>query len=88
MKKTYTKPEILFESFSMSTSIAGDCESIVGNASRGTCPVEFGLLKIFLTPAGGCSDTDDVVFEPAGDDGKYNGLCYHVPSGGDNYFNS
>ena len=87
MKKAYMKPEIVFESFAMTTSIAGDCEEIVGNAARGTCGVEFGFLTVFATPANGCNSIEGVTHLD-GTDGEYNGFCYHVPTTGVNYFNS
>ena len=39
MKKTYSKPDIFFEDFTLSTNIAGDCEGIVGNPSKDACAV-------------------------------------------------
>ena len=39
MKKEYSKPIVVFENFTLSTNIAGTCESIVGNPSKGTCAV-------------------------------------------------
>ena len=82
MKKTYTKPEIVFESFSFSTSIAGDCERIVGNPSRGTCgvPDATGQFPVFIDSNTGCVIT--------GSDDQYDGFCYHVPVDSKNLFNS
>lgn len=82
MKKIYTKPEIMFESFSFSTNIAGDCDSIVGNPSKGTCGITdaTGALPIFIDSTTGC-----VVSTP---DGEYDNLCYHVPTEGNSLFNS
>ena len=80
MKKVYTKPEIIFDSFSLSTNIAGSCAVIFD----GQAPYECGIsddgpgLTIF---------TEDfcMVVPP---DGLYNGLCYHVPFENQNYFAS
>lgn len=86
MKKTYKKPEILFESFSMSTNIAGDCESIVGNPTRGTCGVlgnEPGIDNLFFATMTG---VDGCQFEA--EDSTNNTFCYHIPEGGPNWFNS
>lgn len=84
MKKTYTKPEISFESFVMSTNIAGDCEKpFVNNASKGSCPVlGSGGLAIFDGLVGAACNA-----EPAEKD-TWNGLCYHVPTEAANLFNS
>lgn len=86
MKKAYNAPEILFESFSMSTNIAAGCETIIDNPSSGNCGLEFGDLVIFVGDFTGCKSNDGVVVE--GDDGNYNGICYHVPTGNNNLFNS
>lgn len=86
MKKTYVKPEILFENFSLNTSIASGCEEIIDNQSKGDCGLDFGDIVIFVSQATGCTTNKGVVVE--GDDGDYNGLCYHVPQGTNNLFNS
>ncbi len=85
MKKTYSKPEIEFESFTMSTNIAAGCENIFGLYARGTCgiPTSAPGMTIFNTAASGsdCSVS-------GGDGEEYGGLCYHVPIAGENLFNS
>ena len=88
MKKTYTKPEISFESFLMSTNIAGDCDKpFVNNASKGSCGIigsAPGVDNLFVNGVGGtngCQIWDD---DGITDDG----LCYHVPVEGKNLFNS
>ena len=86
MKKAYAKPVILFESFSLSSNIAGDCEEIVDTQSRGNCGLEFGDLTIFISEYTGCSSNEGVSVD--GDDGSWNGLCYHVPFNKENLFNS
>lgn len=81
MKKKYTKPEIIFESFSMSSGIAGDCDTIIDNVARETCPF---LTKtgyaVFISEVNGCRTHEQ--------DGEYNGICYHVPYERYNLFNS
>lgn len=77
MKKIYSKPEIAFESFSLSQNIAAGCEY--------TDPKHpdlyfTGIGYAFTT---GC----DVKFSDGGGDGEYNGICYHVPTD-NNLFNS
>lgn len=82
MKKTYIKPEVVFESFSLSHNIAAGCEIIVGTPSEGSCDYEYeggGGQSIFVT-TGIC----DI---PVNDDVS-NGFCYHVPVEGNNLFNS
>ena len=84
MKKTYSKPEIMFESFTMSTNIAAGCENTFGLYSRGVCgfPGDAPNMNIFNKNAGGDCTVD------GGDADEYDGLCYHVPLESDNLFNS
>ena len=86
MKKAYTKPEIMFEDFSLSVNIAGDCRWIIDNQSSGNCGLDFGDLVIFLGEYTGCTSNDGVKVD--GDDGSYNGICYHVPHPDNDLFNS
>ena len=80
MKKTYAKPQIVFESFQLTANIAGDCNTKPNIANEATC---------------GYNDNGWIVFQngavcnfPAGPDGKHNGLCYHVPTGDISVFTS
>ena len=86
MKKEYMKPMIVFEDFSVDTNIAGTCESIVGNPTKGTCAViGTGDIYMFHDTISQCD------FTPAGEGdalGMYNGFCYHVPTEYNNLFNS
>ena len=84
MKKTYSKPEIMFESFTMSTNIAAGCEKTFGLYSRGACgiPTNTPGVTIFNSTLNGDCTAD------GGDSATYNGLCYHVPIESDNLFNS
>ena len=84
MKKTYTKPEISFESFLMSTNIAGSCEEDTNLQSNNICGMDFSGLKVFLDGVSGCLN---IKVENKGGDGEYNKICYHVPFG-QNLFNS
>ena len=85
MRKAYSKPEILFESFTLNTNIAGDCNKKTNTPAQYSCAYEIedeflGTLKIFLdTMTGICFTTEA--------DGEYNGICYHTPYG-ENLFNS
>lgn len=85
MKKTYSKPEILFESFTMNISIASSCTEPFGSPGRGTCaiPGNFPGWDLFNTTIEGSACQVD------GDENeKYNGLCYHVPTADAKYFAS
>ena len=83
MKKSYSKPEILFESFAMSTSIATTCEVRFELQAKDVCgyPGSAPGLTIFATTYGGCT------VEGKADD-EYNGLCYNVPDETYNLFQS
>lgn len=74
MKKEYTKPLIVFDSFTLSTNIAANCDRHVSTMTQGICGVagSFPGLYLFVSGVGGCSirDPDGIT-----DDG----YCYHVP---------
>lgn len=82
MKKLYIKPEIMFESFSLSTNIAGDCEEKTNNPTNGTCGMDFSGFKVFMHDMNGCSDIK------VNDGESFNGLCYDTPTADNNLFNS
>ena len=74
MKKTYTKPEIMFESFSFSTNIAGDCGILNGTSAEDVCGyLDYGGDMIFLTGVHGCV----IQIEQDAPNSK---ICYHNPS--------
>lgn len=79
MKKTYSKPEIVFEDFSLSTSITAGCEFKNGLHAQGDCGYETRDGIVFVADVQGCKytkpDTNDT-------------LCYHVPNEWHNIFNS
>ena len=74
MKKPYSKPQILFEDFSLSTNIA-NCEATMEDMY---VP---GVGHVFVS---GC---DQNVDDGSGD-GEYGGICYNNPSGGPNVHSS
>lgn len=87
MKKAYTKPQIMFEDFTLTTNIANNCEVQINTQSSGTCGLDFGPYVVFLdTMVNIC--TGDGIVKSEGGDGQYNELCYHVPQGSENLFNS
>lgn len=84
MKKNYSKPEIMFEDFSLSTNIAS-CSIKIEGHSQGACAYtiydEFGGEdKVFLSEMGACSYKEV--------DGDYNGICYHSFADDKTLFNS
>jgi hypothetical protein len=81
MKKKYVKSQIYIETFSLSMNIAGDCEGIVGNATKGTCAVEgTGGIPMFSGTVSAC--------EFVSEQDVWNGFCYHVPTEKYTLFNS
>lgn len=85
MKKCYSKPEIIFESFAASTSIAAGCERIV-NPTKGTCVVEgSGGVIVFTDTLSECDFTPEGMGQAAD---QWDGFCYHVPTSDKNLFNS
>ena len=83
MKKQYSKPEIIFESFVLSTNIAGDCGKIVNNHAEYSCPYLNRSGNNVFTAAlvGICTDVQQA-------DGEDNGICYHTPVDVQELFNS
>ena len=84
MKKAYSKPEIFFEDFTLTTNIAGTCEHKTNTPSSWQCGVNASGINVFLEGMTGC---EDFAVGAAGGDGEFNNICYHVPYG-ENLFNS
>lgn len=84
MKKTYKKPVIYFEKFSLATSIAGTCEVQTDTPAARQCGVDFGFGTLFL------DDMNDVCSKPVEDEplDMYDGACYDVPYDSKDLFNS
>lgn len=87
MKKTYTKPEIVFENFSLSVSVAACQHEASFDGDKWTCKGYYmgesdfdGPLAVFIDGWNGC------LYVP--DDGEHNGICYHVPMEQLNLFGS
>lgn len=67
MKKQYVKPELYFENFELSTTVATGCSIIVNQADT-NCTIDIpGIGKIFITDP--CMTTE------VADNDK---ICYHV----------
>lgn len=92
MKKTYSKPDIFFEDFSLSTSIAAGCEEkpSVYAADVRPCGVKWDAgIYVFTETMYGCNikavsgKTENNLV-----DSQNNALCYHNPSENYNVFYS
>lgn len=82
MKKAYVKPEVYFESFELSASIATTCPKETHLPTAGICGVYVpGAGVAFVTGITGCEYTDNV------SDGDF-GVCYHNPNSTQSLFNS
>lgn len=88
-KKKYSEPDIYFENFALSTSIAAGCEKQPSNANDGNCGVRWGNIYVFTTNVTGCtSPITEGSTQGNWVDKENNGLCYHNPSDNFNVFNS
>ena len=85
MKKIYTKPDIMFEDFTLNTSIAAGCEKIIDGKLGGACgmPWNMGGINTFVFTEGVHGCKVEVIDGSIGD-----GFCYHNPSDSNNLFNS
>lgn len=84
MKREYSTPDIVFDSFSLSNSIAGPCSYDTNTQNQNTCAVIIGNRRVFTSAVLGYKVEGGYVV----DSGIYNGICYHVPVNGFNVFNS
>lgn len=82
MKKVYSKPDILFDSFSMSVSIAA-CEVPTNFSMEKECGYHyFGDKYLFLLGVDGCN----VIIED--NTPEYDSLCYHTFEDSNRLFSS
>lgn len=83
--KKYIKPIIVFESFTLSTNIAADCNVMTNDyIDFHSCGIWFdGLGFMFTSDWAGCVENP-----PPADGGEFYGFCYHYPSDDTRLFNS
>lgn len=87
MKRAYSQPDILFESFSLYTSIAsGDCGVKITTQFDGECGLPYGDKIVFTDQVNGCKAEGSIIVSD--ENAIFNGLCYHVPIGSMSLFNS
>ena len=82
MKRTYSQPDIVFESFSLCTSIAGAGCIVSAAATPGSCALDLDGINIFISGVNACE------WKITDGSAEFNYLCYHVPTGDNNLFNS
>ena len=67
MKRNYTKPQIAFDDFTLTTNIAAGCGRIVDNPTNGTCGVPWtGIFSgydymLFNSVTSGCAQWVGIV---------------------------
>ena len=88
MRKAYSKPQILFEDFTVSTSIATGCKETGANSAYLTCGFDFPGIGSVFTTALTAVCTGFAVPDNGDKDGVWNELCYHVPDGDNALFTS
>ncbi len=91
MKKKYIKPEILFEDFTLSTSVASCAtESMEKVYADNGCGFYDEYLKVVVVSDGitGCATSKRSDYRVATTPGENDGICYHVPIEAYNMFNS
>lgn len=82
MKKRYIKPQIAYESFQLSTSIAASCALLGSQSAQYVCPVtdpDSGFI-LFTDDISSPCDTAPV--------GGNDSVCYDVPVANWNVFSS
>ena len=77
MKKTYTRPEINFDSFGISANFASSCNMQADSSAYDVCGYTIHGRTIFVSTNNGC--------KYVAQDGAY-GVCYYVPTGDSNIF--
>lgn len=80
MKKSYSKPDILFESFSLSSSVAAGCAVDTPLPQSDKCGLPYFNWVIFMNELQGCTKIVST--------GLMDGVCYHPPTEQTNLFTS
>ena len=84
MSKKYSKPDIIFESFSLCTGIAS-CEIKNPTPANAECAFTYDGVNFFTATVAACRpENGGFVVE----DTLNNGFCYHVPLETNNIFGS
>lgn len=79
MKKTYCKPQIVFENFELCANIAAGCEFKTNHAKDVCAYTMLGGMKVFVADVVSC------IYKKQ--DYAY-GVCYHIPIDTKNIFTS
>ena len=84
MKKKYSKPDIMYEDFTPSTSIAAGC-TYEADAALYECGVPYDMWTLFNSTLG---DVCSLPVENMSGQGGWGEVCYHNPIPGNNVFTS
>ena len=85
MKKSYSTPDIFFDSMALDENIASanqNCARNVTNMYSNICGLQYGSKIVFTLAASGCK------FKAQDGSPMFDGWCYHVPTEGRTLFNS
>ena len=85
MKKTYSTPDIIFDSFALNENIASansNCNRNITTMYSNSCGLWFGEKYVFTIAASGCE------FKAQDGSPFFDGLCYHIPTADNRLFNS
>ena len=85
MKKVYSTPDIMFESFALNENIASvnsNCTRNITNQYSGECGLLWNGMMIFTGNAYGC------MYRVPDGSAAHDGICYYVPTGDNKVFNS
>jgi hypothetical protein len=89
MKKKYTAPGIIFESFSLSAAVTSNCNYVVNTISLDMCGVQLGNQYVFFDSMSFCKNGMGFIPVPLPKEAEeFNGLCYHNPTDANRLFNS
>lgn len=80
MKKTYSKPDISFESFSLSSTVAAGCGVDTPLHQMDQCGYRIENWIVFQSELQGCNFIVET--------GVMDGVCYHPPTEMTNLFTS
>ena len=80
MKKSYVKPQVFYEDFRLSASIAAICPKPISEHGNGECGITLGPITYYMGEIAGCTKKVD-------NDGDMS-ICYHNPTDATNLFNS
>ena len=85
MKRAYSTPDIMFDSFALNENIASvntNCSRNITNQYSGSCGLLWEGMMIFTGPVREC------LYKVPDGSAAHDGICYYVPIGDSRVFNS